>query len=297
MSEAKPFDPETASLDELRAVIGNGAPEDAQAVQAPVVAATSALPVVPAVSPAAVVSDDEEEKTIYQRRIDLGDGSGVQVFSADSLEGLVDKLTDAQLNATKKIREQSEQLKAATPRTQARERTADEEFVLSQELMTKPTKAFEKLFQETTGFKIGDFKSTLERATAYNDAQTAEQSAVDFVSRTPDFYANPANGERMKAYLKTYQLAPSVDNWTKAFHDLSNSGLLQVKPADAVAEVAPQVAAPVVAPVRRGGSGLSTRGGAAPAPAKTGPTEDELYSMPLDQLKELSQRAAGEATS
>jgi 16S rRNA G966 N2-methylase RsmD len=48
----------------------------------------------------------------YQKRIDLQDGSGVQVFEAESPEQLVDILVESQRHATKKIREQSRRIKA-----------------------------------------------------------------------------------------------------------------------------------------------------------------------------------------
>src|SRR5690348_9223353 len=54
-----------------------------------------------------------EQKQTFRREIDLGDGSGKQVFEADSPEALIDKLADAQVHATKKIREQAQQLQDA----------------------------------------------------------------------------------------------------------------------------------------------------------------------------------------
>ena len=120
MSEVNGFDPETAPLEELRAQANTEVDPEvaaAEAEAAKIAAAENEEPV-------------EEEVTIYQRRIDLGDGSGVQVFNAGSMEELVDKLVTAQENATKKIRE----LNAAVPKPQVqKERSADEEFVLSQE--------------------------------------------------------------------------------------------------------------------------------------------------------------------
>src|ERR1700730_17749344 len=46
--------------------------------------------------------DDDEDEEKFTRTIDLGDGSGIQVFKAATLEKLLDKLSDAQVNATKK---------------------------------------------------------------------------------------------------------------------------------------------------------------------------------------------------
>src|SRR5690348_17341391 len=54
-----------------------------------------------------------DDATKFRREIDLGDGSGKQVFEADSAEELIDKLTTAQENATRKIREQQFELRRA----------------------------------------------------------------------------------------------------------------------------------------------------------------------------------------
>src|ERR1700743_2577476 len=83
----------------------------------------------------------------FQREIDLGDGSGKQVFKADSAEELLDKLTEAQKNATIKIREQQFELKRAkrahperidTPTAVKRDLTAQELLDISNELAKNP---------------------------------------------------------------------------------------------------------------------------------------------------------------
>ena len=292
MSEPnKPLDPETMSLEELR-TLANAEPE-AKPDPDPEV-----KPEKPETKNVADPEEEPEEKILYQRRIDLGDGSGVQVFQAESMEELIDKLVTAQENATKKIRE----LNAALPKptSKPKERTADDEFVLSQEFMTKPSKAFEKLFQDTVGMPIGEFKTKLERVTAFEQAQAANQAANDFVAATPEYLANPANGQRMKNYLQTYQLPATVENMQKAFRELTASGLLEVKPVktevtdpEVKPDEKPQVT--VVQHTRstpkRTASGLSTRGNSTPAkPTTSGPTEKELYEMPLEQLRDLANK-------
>ncbi|KKL05971.1 hypothetical protein LCGC14_2600680, partial [marine sediment metagenome] len=61
----------------------------------------------------------------FVKEIDLGDGSGVQKFEADTEAELIDKLVEAQTNATKEIRK----LQRAKPRArpQKRERVVETE--------------------------------------------------------------------------------------------------------------------------------------------------------------------------
>jgi hypothetical protein len=77
---------------------------------------------------------------------------------------------------------------------------------------------------------------------------------------------------------------------------LSASGLLQLKDVEAepVKKEEKQVEKPAVqvqAHTRRA-SGLSSRARTATAPRNTEPSEDDLYSMPMDQLKEMARRKA-----
>src|SRR5437868_2462551 len=77
------------------------------------------------------------EPQVFSRTIDLGDGSGVQVFEAPTLEELVDKLAKAQENATRKIRELAAKVKIEpAPETKSK-LSPDEEFVLGQEMLSK----------------------------------------------------------------------------------------------------------------------------------------------------------------
>ncbi len=227
---------------------------------------------------------EEEEETIYQRRIDLGDGAGVQVFQAPSLEELVDKLVVAQENATKKIRQQQEEINKNRP--MVKERSADEEFVISQELMSKPTAAFQKLFQETVGMPISEFKTSVEAVKAFNQGKAADDAAQKFVDMTPDYYATPANGKKLQGYLKAYNLPATLENITKAYSELHSDNLLVVKPAPVAGEEEQVIAQP--APKKKA-SGLSSRGGSAPvakkAPSTLADFEQETAGMSLAQIK------------
>jgi hypothetical protein len=250
---------------------------------------------------APVVEQDEDEVTLYKREIDLGDGSGIQVFTDESLEGLVDKLATAQVNATRKIREQATRLKALeTPVVQTAPND-DDEFILGQELVTRPTKTIEKLVEQQIARREEAMKQKDERETAI---------AQDFIARNPDYLANQANGAKLFKYLQTYKLTPTVDTLEQAYTELNQSGLLEAKSAEVgdeqrVAENTntatdnarighSEERARVAEPVQRKkvASGLSSRGSVAGSTVRTtGPSEDELYDMPLDKLRDLANKA------
>jgi hypothetical protein len=236
--------------------------------------------------------EDEPAETVFRRTIDLGDGSGVQVFEAPTLEELVDKLAEAQRNASKKIRE------LVIKKKEEEKTTADEEFVISQELMSKPTAAFSKLFASIVGMPIETFKTKVERLDAFEKAQAENAASTSFVQKHPEYVANDANGKRMVKYLEAHNLPLTEENLTKAFQDLKEIGLVELKSKDVNAvkeqtgadksriatseEVVPQQR-------RRVSSGLSQRGRTVTVPTKPKePSEDELYSMPKDKLFEVA---------
>lgn len=285
------IDPEAISMEELEALANAeiaGNPPEKKTVE------TQADP---AVQPQA--DPVEEDEIVYRREIDLGDGSGVQVFEGASYDELVDKLANAQLHATRKIKELSTAKKVEA---KAEELTPEQEFLLSQELTSKPSKAIKALIESTLGMSVEEFRKTQEELRSFRAEKVAETDAVRFVQETPDYFASAKNGEKMSRYLKTFNLEPSVDNYRKAFNDLNESGLLEARPATdntsatstqattntRIAEVEEQ---PVVTQ-RKAGSGISTRGRTASRVEKTTLSEADLYDMPLDKLEALVRAGA-----
>lgn len=245
------------------------------------------------------------ETVVYRREIDLGDGSGKEVFEADSMEALLDKIVEAKTHATRKIREQQQQLNDIKHTNE--QTTSDDEFVLSQELMSSPTEAIKKLFKKTTGYDISEFKTVAERSRALETAQVQvdetkrqEDASVAFTTSHPEYVANAANGKRLvreinslmgeaKAEGRSVDYAAVLE---QAFTSLTEDGLLQLTSDDAQARPAkatPQVTA-TPAPAPRRASSLASRAPVANQPRSTELTEADLYSMPLDQLKELAER-------
>jgi hypothetical protein len=245
--------------------------------------------------------DESEEEVVYRRVIDLGDGSGTQIFEAPSMEELVEKLATAQTHATRKIREQAAAIKQAQAPKQVEPTVdANEEFVLSQEMMSSPTTAFKKMFKNATGMDINEFKTAQSRMQAFTKSQEEFNNAVAFKEANPDFFPSEKNANRIQKWLKVEGLDGTPENIQKAYTDLSESGLLETKPsgtqdADTTEGSAGprRIAAPTVKIVgqRRVASGLSNQR-RLDGPKSQGLTEDELYNMPYEKLQDLAREEA-----
>lgn len=250
-----------------------------------------------------VEETDEDVEYITERRIDLGDGSGVQVFvgRGDSelaaQMDLTDQLIKAQENATKKIREQNEELskhKAADAQAKA-----DENFVESEEYKKDPRSYLDRKIKQGVTDAIAEQKASEKRHL---------QAQLDFVALHPDYVPDPKNGNAERLTSEFQRLYPTATEFTvtgldKAYESLKTSGLLVLKAPEASAptkvvvkekvEETPRIEEPPTPPVtpvppvrspRKASSVSSTHSGA-PA-VKTEPTEDELYSMPMGKLEE-----------
>jgi hypothetical protein len=200
------------------------------------------------------------------------------------------------LHATRKIRELSHAPKKEepAPAPTTSEMTEDERWLISQEFLTDPDKAFDKLVERRLLPKL---QPQLEKIKAIERQEQAEVASNEFVGSHPDYYATPKNGEKLVRYLNTWKMDATVENLEKAFQDLSESGLLEPKPApnaeNATEETVDQrIAKPgeVVRSVRKVASGLSARRSVS-APISQGPTEEELSKLSLEQLRDLAYRA------
>jgi len=237
----------------------------------------------------------EQPKTFFsERTIDLGDGAGVQVFKGKgdtreaALEDLSDKLAEAQKNATKKIREQAEALKA---KPVEKIYTADEESLYSAELLKAPTVAFKKLFKEVTGVDVEEFKTVTAREKAFQAGQEKKRIADNFVAINPDFADTERNGRLINKWCELHNDF-SFEGLNKAYQDLNESGLLDVKGEEAghvqeedksVTRIEPKTE---VTPSRvtKKASGISTqRKTVVPVAAST--SEEDMYALPLEELR------------
>jgi hypothetical protein len=256
---------------------------------------------------------EDQEVFVASREIDLGDGSGVQVFEAEgaskeeALEALSDKIAEAQKNATIKIRQQEAELRDLRAKNAEREKpkepTADEEYVLAQEFQKMPRAAFRKMFEEMTGMKPEEFRTMQAAARAYETATTTTEAINTFVAMHPDYEdagtAGDKNGKLMRMKLAELRLPITSENLAKAYLHLKESGLLALKgdeahsdaiePAGEVERIVPDPAAP--APQRtRKVSTIGTHSRVTPVAPKAEPSLDDAYNMPMDKLKELANR-------
>jgi hypothetical protein len=297
-------DLEELSLEELRALA------DGQAQPKPDVKGKTVAP--KPEEPEEEPEDDEEiDEEKFQRVIDLGDGKSPQVFKAATMEELLDKIAEAQKHATIKIREQAEKLKKYS--AQAEAESADNEYIVGQELMSKPTAAFKKLFKETTGVDIQSFKNSWERLQAWEQAQQIQaienkknEAANKFIAAHPEFVPNNENGKRLEAAINLLiadaeRVGKQIDYGAfleEAYAGLTTSGLLQLKDVETSEEepeeVKPAVkekpAVQVQAHTRRA-SGLSSRVRTVTTPKNTEPTIEDIENMSLDEIKQHVERA------
>lgn len=240
---------------------------------------------------------EQVDEVVYRREIDLGDGSGKQVFEAASMEELIDKLADAQTHATRKIRELAQSTKAAPKEEKVEPLTEEQRWLLSQELISDPLTTFEKLVEKSFGRKPKDIQEKLARVEQIERAQREDEAAKEWMKNHPEYHATPKNGERFARYFQLYNLdTTNVENIQKAFEDLSQSGLLESKPEEksTTASATKQgqseerridaTPSRTVVVQRRAASGLSAKRSAVAAPE---PTTEDLYNMPYDQFLKL----------
>ena len=242
--------------------------------------------------------ETEPEQFIYKKEIDLGDGSGVQVFTGkgasalDAMEELTEKLADAQRHATKKIHELSARVKAEDTRSE--QQRTDDEYVIAQRLQKEPSAAIRDVVREVIAEREATTKRSLE-------------TQQMFVDSHPDYVADAENGARITHEVQRLGYNEfSNESLEKAYQSLKASGLLKVKVEEAGGtteeEAAPveRIAQPVADTTQprslKKASTVSTRGSHAPI-IKSGPSEDELYSMPLDKLRQISNEQLAKANA
>jgi hypothetical protein len=172
----------------------------------------------------------------WRREIDCGDGAGVQVFEGDTKDELIEALSTAQLNATKKIREQNRRIKErilpeaakAEVKFEPTALTVDEQFAISQELQTNPAGAISKLFKSTVGVTPEELREVLaESRQAAQQAQNQREGAK-FVNAHPEYKDDAVNGKAMMEYLQKNNMAATASNYEIAFDALTETGLVKV---------------------------------------------------------------------
>ena len=180
----------------------------------------------------------------FQRVIDLGDGSGIQRFEADTMEELVDKLAKAQEHATRKIREQARQIKTGLglvtpdpekpmPNFKPRQRSPEEEWKRTQELgdPSKARDAVRSIIEDELGAPLDQVRQTMTAVEMAKRIEEARQASNEWLARHKnDYYPCEENRQTIVAYLEKHKMAMTADNIEQSFQDLRDSGLLVAKP-------------------------------------------------------------------
>ena len=220
----------------------------------------------------------EKTKKGWKAVCDTGiEGVAPEVFYGATKDEMWRNVAAGKINATRKIREQNLKIKleataVAEPVVQpvaqpaSRELTADDIFDIRTKLESNPDLAFETWFQKKTGLSTADLVKLVNKGATAADELDAESVARGFLAARPDYYNLDSNRDAItgwltKKYLNLTLTAKNADDlfnrlvagghWTikdlcEAYDDLTSSGLLETRPAEAAApEIEPE---PVIAP-------------------------------------------------
>lgn len=230
------------------------------------------------------LAEPEEREFVVRREISLEDGGGTQIFTGrgaterEAFEDFAQQLTDAQRHATKKLREQQAELRRYHQKeAESNRQTAEDiNYVTRKQLEENPAETIARVAREAVA---------KDRMEEIEKLQRSNQVQNDFVAAHPEYHADPANGQKLAAWVRTNGFAEFTnENLELAYQDLKSSGLLRLKSSNAE----PVEILPTPQPRKRASS-VSGRSGSSPV-VKTEPTEDDLYKMPLEQLRHLSNR-------
>lgn len=220
----------------------------------------------------------------YVREIDLGDGSGIQRFIGNSPDELIDKLTEAQRNATMKIRELSQSI-APPPMPEAppvpEPLTAEEQFVIGQAFATDPVGAFDALFERRTGMTYDAFQGMASYMSELQTGISVKSDIDHFLSlhEGKDYQPSESNRQLMLRALEAEELPVNRVTLEYAFNKLNTSGLLEKPPSND----------------RSMPSTISDRGNIAVPPKNDGSdVEQWLRTAPLEDVRKYYNSIGGQ---
>jgi hypothetical protein len=236
--------------------------------------------------------------------VDLGDGSGQQVFKGKTIGEVLGQYRKAQANATRKIREQALQLKLRDtpdpaqpiPDFKPHTPTADELWQLSEDLKD-PARAVAALNRATEwrlGTSLDEVRGVVSEIRAERVRAQVFSAGEAFMDAHPEYKRCVENETAIFSYLDKNHLAYTRKNFEIAFEELK-PGLVLISPQQRPNEVGNEPEArieqPVVTRPRTASTGLSPRVSSAVPPrenptAQTGKlTASEIDAMPTAELE------------
>jgi hypothetical protein len=244
----------------------------------------------------ASTSDAEPELFVSSKTVDIGDGAGSEVFTAEgateaeSLKNLVEKISDEKKHATLKIRQQERRVKELEAQVQNAELLAGDELAIAEKM-------------DSRGVTFDDLASV---ATAYKQQkqiENSQQEAAKFLALHEDYLDTKKNGELMRMKLAEWGLPATTENLTKAYQSLTAQNLLESATEGIEQSASPHeqqfrdergrfVQQPTQSqtPTRRA-SGISTQGSNRTMPSPRGTSEEEAYRLPMEELKKRANSA------
>lgn len=192
---------------------------------------------------------------VFRKVIELKDKDGkveggVQVFTGSTEQELIDKLAEAQVQATRKIRElalarklevsglkppEGAELEPDIPPAKPRELTADERFTLAEKMKNPETvvEGYRELHKATTGRTPEEDAAAKAKSEHEATLAATRAAAQAFMEAHPEYFSSVDNGKVMGQYLAAHRMSTtSVSNYEIAFRELSADGLLDTAPVE-----------------------------------------------------------------
>jgi hypothetical protein len=195
-------------------------------------------------APAPQEEAPKQEPQEFIREIDLGDGGGKQVFKGKSWEEVTEKMAEAHVHATRKIRELSQERKAREP-----EKTSSDWQALKPQ-QANPQDAplmenFRRLFQSEIGIPLDEFR---QRENDRRRVEAEMWAQNEFVRKHPDYLPTPENAQKVQKFLERENLPLSRRNLEYAYEELRDQLAAKVEPQPSARNVQPEQPAPAAQP-------------------------------------------------
>lgn len=205
-------------------------------------------------------------------------GAKTENFYGVTQAEMYQKLAYAKVHATRKIREQNRIIKLGKPTVvpaplapvaqTKRALTAEELFDLRTKFEANPEEALAELVKKRTGVDIDTLVQKAQDGEAARIEMILGDVATAFTTKNPGYHGSPSNFWTMVAYISKQNLNQTltdenrnellsqlvrtnqwtVENLEDAFEDLTESGLLELKPATPSKPAEPAQPAPTASP-------------------------------------------------
>jgi len=180
---------------------------------------------------------NQTRRVVYTKTVDLGDGSQPQVFKAATKDELIEKIFNAQVNASKRIHQLKEENRKLLQQVQPdpekpvrgyepRTLTQEEELELVNDLQTNPSNALGKAIEALLGAPLDVIKEDLSYGRQAKQKDSIREIGQQFLAAHPEYPVTSQNEKRMAEYIQKNKLAWTLKNLELAFSDLVEARLV-----------------------------------------------------------------------